>query len=145
MKMKIAAVVMVPFATLVLLRPTVGAQTPAKSIWDGVYTEEQATRGKALYSKECSTCHGAELTGGEMAPPLAGGDFMTGWDSLTVGDLFERIQLSMPQNAPGTLSTEQTADIVAFMFNANKFPAGAMQMPKEVDVLKQIKIEAKKP
>ena len=24
-------------------------QAPGRSVWDGVYTEEQATRGKALY------------------------------------------------------------------------------------------------
>ena len=57
-----------------------------------------------------------------MAPPLAGGEFMAGWDGLTIGDLFERIRISMPQNAPGSLSGQQNADILAFMFSANKFP-----------------------
>ena len=84
--------------------PTVHAQPPTKSIWDGVYTDAQATRGKALYSESCASCHGGELTGGEMAPPLAGGEFMAGWDGLTIGDLFERVRISMPQNAPGSLS-----------------------------------------
>ena len=59
-----------------------------------------------------------------MAPPLAGGEFMAGWDGLTIGDLFERIRISMPQNAPGSLSGQQNADILAFMFSANKFPGG---------------------
>ena len=59
-----------------------------------------------------------------MAPPLASGDFLSGWDGLTVGDLFERIRISMPQNAPGSLSGQQNADILAFMLSANKFPTG---------------------
>jgi S-disulfanyl-L-cysteine oxidoreductase SoxD len=145
MNLKSAAIALVPLATILVLHSTLHAQPPTKSIWDGIYTDEQATRGKALYSQECSSCHGGELTGGEMAPPLAGGEFMAGWDGLTVGDLFERIRISMPQNAPGSLSGQQNADILAFIFNANKFPAGTAEMPKEAGILKQIKFEVKKP
>jgi quinoprotein glucose dehydrogenase len=145
MKLKIAASALVPFAAVFALHTAVHAQPPSKSIWDGIYTEEQATRGKALYAQECSSCHGGELTGGEMAPPLAGGEFMAGWDGLTVGDLFERIRISMPQNAPGSLSGQQNADILAFIFSASKFPTGTTEMPKEAGILKQIKFEVKKP
>jgi cytochrome c len=145
MKIKCAAVALIPFAMLILLRSTVHAQPPTQSIWDGVYTEAQATRGKGLYSENCASCHGGELTGGEMAPPLAGGEFMAGWDGLTIGDLFERIRISMPQNAPGSLSGQQNSDILAFMFSANKFPAGQTELPKEAGILKQIKFEVKKP
>ena len=134
-----------PSATQILLRATVHAQPPTKSIWDGVYTDAQAARGKALYSQECASCHGGELTGGEMAPPLAGGEFMAGWDGLTIGDLFERVRISMPQNAPGSLSGQQNADILSFMFSSNKFPAGQAELPKEAGILKQIKFEVKKP
>ena len=145
MKLKIVAAALIPFATILVLRSTVHAQPPTRSVWDGVYTEEQATRGKALYSQECASCHGGELTGGEMAPPLAGGEFMAGWDGLTIGDLFERVRISMPQNSPGSLSGQQNADILAFVFSANKFPAGAAEMPKEAGILKTIKFEVKKP
>ena len=145
MKLRFAAIALIPFATILSLDSTVRAQPPTKSIWDGVYTEAQATRGKALYSQECASCHGSELTGGEMAPPLSGGEFMSGWDGLTVGDLFERIRISMPQNAPGSLSGQQNADILSFVFNANKFPAGQTELPKEAGILKTIKFEVKKP
>jgi cytochrome c len=145
MKLKIAASALIPFAAVFVLHTAVHAQPPSKSIWDGIYTEEQATRGKALYSQECASCHGGELTGGEMAPPLAGGEFMAGWDGLTVGDLFERIRISMPQNAPGSLSGQQNVDILAFIFSASKFPTGTAEMPKEAGILKQIKFEVKKP
>jgi quinoprotein glucose dehydrogenase len=145
MKVKITASVLIPFAAVLVLHTAVHAQPPSKSIWDGIYTEEQATRGKALYAQECASCHGGELTGGEMAPPLSGGEFMAGWDGLTVGDLFERVRISMPQNAPGSLSGQQNADVLAFIFSASKFPAGTSEMPKEAGILKQIKFEVKKP
>ena len=145
MKLKIAAAALMPFATVLVLHSTVHAQPPTKSIWDGVFTEEQATRGKGLYSENCASCHGSELTGGEMAPPLAGGEFMAGWDGLTIGDLFERVRISMPQNAPGSLSGQQNADILSFVFSSNKFPAGTSELPKEAGILKQIKFEVKKP
>jgi cytochrome c len=144
MNLKVAAVAFVPFAALFVLRATVHAQPPTKSVWDGVYTQVQADRGKTAYAEQCASCHGAELSGGEMAPPLAGGEFTSGWDGLTVGDLFERIRVSMPQNAPGSLSGQQNADILAFMLAQNKFPAGQTELAKETAALKQIKFEAKK-
>src|SRR5262245_62082948 len=143
MRLHIAAVVLIPFATALGLRSTVAAQE-AKSVWDGVYSEAQATRGKTLYSEQCASCHGPELTGGEMAPALAGGEFMSGWDGLTLGDLFERIRISMPQNSPGSLSGQQNADILSFVLASNKFPAGAAELPKEAMILKNIKVQAKK-
>ena len=137
------AVTIAPMLTVFALQSTVKAQ-PTKSVWDGVYTEEQAERGKKGYAEQCASCHGPELTGGEMAPGLAGGEFMAGWDGLTLGDLFERIRISMPQNAPGSLSNAQNADILAFMLAANKFPAGQTELAKEAMILKGIKFETKK-
>jgi quinoprotein glucose dehydrogenase len=135
--------VLVPLATVLALRSTIHAQA-TKSVWDGVYTQDQANRGKDLYSAQCASCHGPELTGGEMAPALSGGDFMSDWNGLTVGDLFERIRISMPQNAPGSLSGQQNADILAFLLASNKFPAGAQELAKEGMILKDIKFEDKK-
>jgi len=143
MKLHVIAALIVPVATLAVLQSTVRAQ-PTKSVWDGVYTEEQANRGKQGYAEQCASCHGPELTGGEMAPALAGGEFMAGWDGLTVGDLFERIRISMPQNSPGSLSGAQNADILAFMLASNKFPVGQTELAKDAMVLKTIKFEAKK-
>jgi cytochrome c len=145
MKLRFAAIALIPLATILVLNNTVHAQPPTASVWDGVYTEAQSDRGKALYSEQCASCHGGELTGGEMAPPLAGGEFMAGWDGLTVGDLFERIRISMPQNSPGSLSGQQNADILAFILSAAKFPAGQTELPKEAGILKTIKFEVKKP
>jgi len=100
----------------------------SRSVWDGVYTDEQAKRGAPLYSQYCASCHGPDLTGGEMAPALVAGDFTSEWNGLTLGDLFERMRTSMPQNDPGGLSRQQNADILAYMLSSNKFPAGTTEL-----------------
>jgi S-disulfanyl-L-cysteine oxidoreductase SoxD len=118
---------------------------PTRSVWDGVYTQEQGTRGQALYNQECAACHGQSLSGGEEAPPLSGGAFMANWSGLTVGDLFERIRVSMPEGRPGTLSRQQNADILAYILTGNQFPAGKTELNKETELLKQIKFESARP
>jgi len=120
------------------------SQAPA-SVLEGVYTEEQAKRGEAVYAQTCATCHGATMAGGEMAPPLAGPDFIPGWVKQTVNDLFLRVHEDMPQDNPGTLTPEQAADTVAFILATNKFPAGTTELSKDKEVLKNIKFEAPKP
>jgi hypothetical protein len=85
------------------------------------------------------------MTGGEMAPPLAGGEFLSNWNGLTVGDLFDRVYTTMPANKPKSVSREVNADIVAYIFAMNKFPAGSTEMAHQTEVLKQFKIDAQKP
>ena len=128
------------FASVVVAQVLGGAaQDPAKrSVWDGVYTTEQAKRGETLYGQSCASCHGTTLEGGEMAPPLAGGQFNSNWNGLSLGDLFERTRISMPQNNPGSLSRAQYADVLAYMLSAGSFPAGKVELPREVEILRQI-------
>ena len=121
------------------------AQDATRSVWDGVYTEEQSDRGHDLYARECASCHGDLLTGGEQAPPLAGGEFLANWNGLSAGELFERIRKTMPMNKPGKLSREVNADILAFMLAMNKFPAGKTELSYKTEMLNQIRIEAMKP
>jgi cytochrome c len=120
-------------------------EASSRSVWDGVYTEEQAKRGETIYGKECAACHGAMLTGGESAPPLTGGAFLANWNGLTVGDLFDRIRKTMPQTSPGRLTRQQNADLLAFMFSINKFPAGKTELYKQSEMLKEIRFESAKP
>jgi mono/diheme cytochrome c family protein len=124
--------------------PTLGAQA-TRTVWDGVYSREQQQRGRALYNDKCSACHGTELGGGEMAPALAGGAFQSNWDGLTVGDLAERIRISMPQGNEGTLGRQQVSDIIAAIFAVNEYPSAQMELPKELEPLKEIQITARKP
>lgn len=125
-------------------RGTVAAQG-AKTQWDGVYTEAQAKRGEGLYSQYCASCHGADLAGGEMAPGLTGGEFTSNWNDLSLGDLYERIRISMPQSAPGSLSRQQNSDILAYVLRKMNMPVGTAELSTQTEALKEIKFLAAKP
>jgi mono/diheme cytochrome c family protein len=146
--MKLMAIAVAVFGITVAgasgVRGSLAAQTTA-SQWDGVYSLEQAKRGTALYAEHCAVCHAHDLTGGEIAPALAGPEFAANWNELTLGDLFERIRVSMPQNNPMALSRAQKADIVAFILFKGDYPAGADDLPQQTEILKTIAFMATKP
>jgi cytochrome c553 len=114
-------------------------------IWTGVYTEAQARRGEIVSGKVCVSCHGPDLSGGEAGPALAGLEFMGNWSALSVGDLFARVHASMPADAPGTLTQQQTADLAAYVLKLNKYPAGKAELPTDLAALQQIIIEGQPP
>jgi len=145
MKYPAAVVVLAALASPVWLLRAQAPESESRSVWDGVYTEDQAKRGEAIYRKECAACHGAMLTGGESAPPLTGGPFLANWNGLTMGDLYDRIRKTMPQTNPGRLTRQQDADILAFMLSVNKFPAGKTELYRQSEMLKEIRFESAKP
>jgi len=127
---------------LVLLSSSIAAVS--RSVWDGVYTKQQAGRGQSSYREECLKCHAENLMGGEAAPALAGDEFLHKWNGKTAGDLFEWIRNTMPSEDPGNLSRRQYADIVAYILSVNEFPAGQKELESETAPLNDIRIEAKR-
>jgi len=119
------------------------AQSP-RTVWDGVYTEAQAIRGRELYGSKCKSCNAPVLNGGETAPPLVGISFQSNLYGLSTADLSERIRVSMPLGAEGSLSRQQVSDIIAAIFKAGDYPAGPNELPRESDVLKTIQITPRK-
>jgi cytochrome c len=117
---------------------------PERSVWSGVFTATQARRGETTYAERCASCHGPTLEGGEMAPPLVGGQFNANWNGLTLGDLVERIRISMPQNNPGSLTRQQYVDVLAFMLRADGFPEGMTELPTATENLRQIGFTSEK-
>jgi S-disulfanyl-L-cysteine oxidoreductase SoxD len=115
------------------------------STWSGIYTEDQAKSGATAYAKHCSECHLEDMAGDGFAPPLRGPEFMNNWNSLTVGDLFERIRISMPPDNPNAVSGEEKARIVAHILQSAGFPAGKTELASSTEQLKSIKFEATKP
>ena len=113
--------------------------------WSGVYTEAQAKSGAQMYVKNCSECHLEDMAGDGFAPPLKGPEFMNNWNSLSVGDLFERIRVSMPPSNPTSVSAKEKAEIVAHILKNAGFPAGKTELGSTTDALKGIKFEATKP
>ena len=126
---------------------TAGSSSGSRSVWAGVFTEAQDRRGAAIYSRECSTCHGEKLKGGEGAPALTGSEFSATWNGQAVADLFDRIRQTMPAppEQPGTLNPQQNADVVAHILSVNGFPAGTTELPADIEPLKRIRIDATKP
>jgi S-disulfanyl-L-cysteine oxidoreductase SoxD len=128
--MRYALVVVVTFGTLV------GAAQGSKTAKDGIYTEAQATRGKTAYLASCASCHQEGLQGADLAPPLKGDDFLLPWTSKSVQDLFDRVATTMPGDAPGSLPPQVNADIVAYMLQVNRFPAGTEELKADPAALK---------
>jgi len=110
------------------------------TIWSGVFSADQAKRGEVSASSKCAKCHGADLAGGQDGPSLVGPDVLQAWSGMTVGDLFDRVKTTMPADAPRSLSPQETADVVAYLFSLNKCPAGEKEMASEMEALGQIRI-----
>ena len=118
------------------------AQVPTRTTWSGVFSREQAERGKEVYQTGCARCHGAALQGEEIVPALTGGAFTASWNGLTLGDLFERIRTSMPYDDPGTLTRQQNADVIAYILSVSGFPTGQRELASRAEALKLIAFEA---
>jgi mono/diheme cytochrome c family protein len=116
----------------------------SRSVWDGVYTKQQAMRGQTAYREECLKCHAENLAGGEAAPALVGDEFLQKWNGKTAGALYELMRKTMPSDDPGGLSTRQYADMLAYIFSANQFPAGEKELDRELPSLNEIRIETRK-
>jgi alcohol dehydrogenase (cytochrome c) len=106
----------------------------------GLYTSEQATQGKKLYSTRCATCHGADLEG-VTAPPLAGPNFEKNWISTTtLDDLFFLMRTTMPLSMAKSLSIEQHAAVFAYVLQQNGYPAGNKPVQPDTPQLKIMRV-----
>jgi mono/diheme cytochrome c family protein len=120
--------------------PSAQGSAARRTVLDGVYTVDQAKRGQTAYNESCGDCHERDLSGGDRGSALAGDSFVNGWIDLSVGDLFDRIRKSMPVDRPGSLSAETTRDLVAFILQANDYPAGSAELKPDLAALKAITI-----
>ena len=109
-----------------------------RSVFDSVYSAEQAQKGKVLYGNRCAKCHGENL-GGDRAPALAGPYFFERWES--VGDVLQLARKTMPQDEPASLSPQEYVDIISYVLSFNGLPAGQTSLPPDPDKLRAIKIE----
>jgi cytochrome c553 len=112
----------------------------AATVWNGVYTSDQAVRGKASYDGVCARCHGAQLTGGtDGGPTLKGAGFLAHWNSDTLGSLYVKIRDTMPRNTPGTISEQVKVEILAYLLEQNGFPAGRADLALNLPALDEVK------
>ena len=114
-------------------------ESAAPSLHDGVYTVEQADRGEVLYDARCTVCHGEiRAIVPEMAALLGDHNFRNFWRGRSLGEMFGYIRETMPQDAPGTLTAAQTAEIVAHILRGNRLPAGEAELPEDEETLHRI-------
>jgi mono/diheme cytochrome c family protein len=117
------------------LRALDGIKIAKKTVWDGVFTAAQADRGKENYlSGRCGGCHKLDLTG-DRGPALKGEDFIAHWENGSVVTLFDKIRETMPQNSPNDVTEDAKADIVAYLLQANGFPAGKTELRADAESL----------
>ena len=109
---------------------TARASFDQKTTKDKIYTKEQAARGEKQYATACATCHDpAKVPAGKKpGPELVGETFLTKWDGRTLGELQDQILTTMPNDGSAVLTEDQTADLVAYILQANKFPDGTAEL-----------------
>lgn len=112
------------------------------SIGRGIFTEEQAQRGKIAYESNCAICHGKDLISRNPdASSLTGQAFRFGWYRKTIAEQFERIRTTMPSGAAGKLSDNEYLDIVVYILRFNGYPVGEQELKLDAGILKEIVIE----
>ena len=117
----------VAVATDVQPEPAVGV-----TIWDGVYTVEQADRGADTAGTVCFACHSAS----EWTTPM----FIRVWSGRPIHQIWENLRMTMPYDSPGRLTAQEYADVVAYMLELNDVPAGDTELPSDADGLRRIRV-----
>ena len=127
----------------VCLGIAITAQESRRTIWDGVFSDQQAARGQRGYAQTCATCHADDLLGRTNAPPLVGEAFLGRFNRSTADDVVQTVRQTMPQEAPDSLALDAYVDIVTYLFKANGGPAGTGDLPADRAMLKQVLVTSK--
>jgi mono/diheme cytochrome c family protein len=118
-----------------------GSASPAHAqdarIWTGIFTDEQADRGKADFAQSCTRCHGQDLAG-LTAPSLNGNRFITAWENENLYKLFVKIRDTMPPNFGTILTDEAKLDVMTFLLRTNGYPAGPQELKVDSETLENI-------
>jgi mono/diheme cytochrome c family protein len=114
-----------------------------RKIWDGVFTAEQAARGKPRFDASCSRCHNVELLGSQRGPALKGNAFWSKYENDSLASLFTFIRDTMPQDGAGLVSDEVKLDILAYILQKNDMPAGTAELKLDGNTLESIKVAKK--
>jgi mono/diheme cytochrome c family protein len=112
------------------------AQTPAggpKTTLGGVYSQAQADKGEEMYYGVCIACHPKGYYTGE--------NFKKNWNGRPLSDLYDWVKTKMPKSEPGSLTPAQSVQVMAYILQENKMPAGATPMPTDRTILRTIKIQ----
>ena len=116
------------------------------SVWDGVFTEAQAARGRDVYTGACGLCHGRRLNGApddpdmRSTPPLARARFLREWEGRSLAALLAYTRLTMPEDNPASLTDAEYVDVIAYMLSVGRMPAGDGELANDSRRLAEIVI-----
>ncbi len=99
----------------------------------GVYSQEQSDRGRDVYLAYCKSCHSPETHTGPAFNAL--------WNGKRLSELFDYVSDKMPKGNPGSLSSEENADVLAYLLRMNLLPTGTKELPADSVRLKSITID----
>ena len=131
---------MAVMVTAISSRVVTAQEGVGRKIWDGIYTEAQAARGKPAFETSCGRCHNNELVGSERAPALKGDGFFSHWENDTLDKLFTKIRDTMPAGGIESVTDAGKLDILAFVLSKNGAPAGKEELSLELPALEAITI-----
>jgi len=122
----------IPGSVVPLIAQDAAASTA--SVADGVFTSDQAERGKKQFQQTCAACHSVSEHTGK--------NFESKWSGSTVGDVFDLVSNTMPESDPGGLKPDEYASILAFFLSESGYKQGDKELPPDLELLKRIRIEA---
>jgi S-disulfanyl-L-cysteine oxidoreductase SoxD len=114
------------------LGPVRAQEEPARTTADGVYTVEQAERGRESYIQSCAACHPLDWYRGDVMKP---------WGGASLRNLYEVVSTTMPPANPGSLKRRDYVALLAYILSVNEMPAGTTELPESPDALQKILIK----
>ena len=124
LQMSVVLILVATLLAIVPLREDPRALVQELLLTDGVYTEQQASRGARVYQTTCESCHMPDLEGSEEGPTLLGEEFLEGWDGEILAELMILTVDTMPEEDPGGLSEQEYIDVLSYLFRENGYPPG---------------------
>ena len=121
---------------------TRAAGTEQRTVRDKVYSKAQAARGADFYAKLCAGCHDPKKLDPkkEKGPELVGERFVSEWQGKPLANILETTLLTMPNDGSAVLTEEETADVIAYLLQANGFPEGTADLKyaagKDIQIVK---------
>ena len=122
---------LLPVAAVIL-----NGQGTTRSVLDGVYTTEQAARGKTTFNEKCSGCHEPSR--------FTGDSFFESFNEKPMKEIWDIASGTMPEDNPGSLKQQEYGDILAYFLSLNEFKTGDTELQGNAAAMAAIKVEKKK-
>ncbi|WP_291159211.1 HupE/UreJ family protein [Gemmatimonas sp. UBA7669] len=110
------------------------AQTAPRSTMAGVYTADQATKGREVFNGMCLGCH--------TTASHQGTAFQLKWFGRPLFDLYDYLSQAMPKTAPGSLTEDEYVWVTAYILRLNGMPAGKVELNAEPKWLKTVRVDS---